>query len=129
MNDQDSAADTPRNQSASLEQSDAFYRSLVESLPQNFLRKDRHGRLIYANTLYCQTVGKRLDEILGKLDIEYFPAEMAEKYMADDQHVMSTGEKPIFKALKSSPPLFVSRLIPFSFTVRKIAILEFALAA
>ena len=80
-------------QSASVEQSDAFYRSLVESLPQNFLRKDRRGRLTYANTLYCQTVGRPLDEILGKLDIEYLPPEMAAKYMADDQHVMTTGDR------------------------------------
>jgi PAS domain S-box-containing protein len=77
----------------SLEHSEAFYQSLVESLPQSFFRKDRSGHLTFANQLYCKTVGRRLEDILGKLDIEYLPAEAAVKYMADDQHVMSTGQK------------------------------------
>jgi two-component system sensor histidine kinase/response regulator len=85
--------DSDENVRASLEHSEAFYQTLVESLPQSFFRKDRHGRLTFANTLYCKTVGRKFDEIVGKLDIEYLPAEAAVKYMADDQNVMATGQK------------------------------------
>jgi PAS domain-containing protein len=35
---------------ASLARSEAFYQSLVESLPQNFFRKDLGGRLTFANS-------------------------------------------------------------------------------
>ena len=52
----------------SLARSDAFYQSLVETLPQNFFRKDLLGRLTYANSLYCQTIGLSFDRLVGKRD-------------------------------------------------------------
>jgi two-component system sensor histidine kinase/response regulator len=93
MAQHDRPHDSDENVRASLEHSEAFYKTLVESLPQSFFRKDRHGRLTFANTLYCKTVGRKLEDIVGKLDIEYLPAEAAVKYMADDQNVMKTGQK------------------------------------
>ena len=78
---------------ASLERSEAFYQSLVETLPQSFFRKDLDGRLTLANSKYCETVGHTREKLLGKLDSEYFPLEIAAKYMADDRHVMTTGER------------------------------------
>jgi PAS domain S-box-containing protein len=78
---------------ASLEQSDAFYKSLVETLPQHFFRKDVHGRLTYANTLYCQSLGKSWDELRGKRNEDHFSPDIAAKYTADDRHVIRTGQK------------------------------------
>jgi PAS domain S-box-containing protein len=78
---------------ASLEESDTFYKSLVETLPQNFFRKDLNGRLTYANTLYCQTIGRPWEDLKGKRNEDYFPPEIAAKYTADDEHVVRTGEK------------------------------------
>src|SRR5690349_4960567 len=65
---------------APVEPTDTFYRSLVETLPQSFFRKDLDGRLTFANSKYCQTVGYRLEDLLGKLDVDYFPSEIAAKY-------------------------------------------------
>ena len=78
---------------ASLEQSDTFYKSLVETLPQNFFRKDLNGRLTYANTLYCQTIGRPWEDLKDKRNEDYFPPDIAAKYTADDEHVIGTGEK------------------------------------
>ncbi len=41
-----------------LQASECFARSLVESLPQNILRKDLAGRFTFANELFCRTAGK-----------------------------------------------------------------------
>jgi PAS domain-containing protein len=49
-----------------LKHSEAFYYSLVESLPQNIFRKDLEGRHTFANSRYCQTLGLPLADILGK---------------------------------------------------------------
>src|SRR5262249_11705087 len=49
-----------------LRNSEALYHSLVESLPLNVLRKDLEGRFTFANHLFCQTVGKPLEQIVGK---------------------------------------------------------------
>ena len=70
---------------------EALYRSLVDNLPQNFFRKDVEGRVVYANQEYCRTMGKTLKELLGKTDLDLFPAELARKYREDDQRVMQTG--------------------------------------
>jgi PAS domain S-box-containing protein len=78
---------------ASLARSDAFYKALVESLPQAVFRKDLHGRLTFANSRYCESVGMKLDQMLGKLDAEIFAPAIAAKYMADDRRVAETGER------------------------------------
>ena len=74
-----------------LEESKAIYHSLVESLPINVLRKDRDGRLVFANNKYCQTLKKSRDELMGKSDFDLFSPELAEKYSRDDRWVLQTG--------------------------------------
>jgi len=75
-----------------LRTSEAFYQTLVETLPQNIFRKDVQGRFTFANRRFCNLIGKTLGEILGKTDFDIFPAEMASKYHRDDLRVMSTLE-------------------------------------
>src|SRR5205823_6085284 len=61
-----------------LRESEAFYHSLVESLPQNILRKDLDGRFTFANQRSCALLGKPLEQIVGRTDFDLFPAELAE---------------------------------------------------
>ena len=75
-----------------LRTSEAFYQTLVQTLPQNILRKDQHGRFTFANRKFCQSIGKSLEEIIGKTDFDLFPPELAAKYHRDDLRVMSTLE-------------------------------------
>ena len=75
-----------------LRESEAFYHSLVESLPQNILRKDREGRFTFGNRRFCETVGRPFEQILGLTDFDMFPPSLAEKYCADDRRVMEREE-------------------------------------
>ncbi len=77
---------------AALREQEAAYQSLVEGLPLNVFRKDLRGRFIDANKLFCETLGKPLEAIIGKTDFDFFPAQQASKYRRDDEHVLSTGE-------------------------------------
>ena len=72
--------------------SKAAYESLVESLPLNVFRKDLDGRIVSANQRFCESVGRPLEEILGKTDLDLFPRENARKYRRDDRHVIETGQ-------------------------------------
>jgi PAS domain S-box-containing protein len=74
-----------------LATSEAFYHSLVETLPQNIFRKDLQGRFTFANSRFCGEIGKPLDEILGKSDFDFFPRQLAERYRRDDQNVVTSG--------------------------------------
>jgi sigma-B regulation protein RsbU (phosphoserine phosphatase) len=81
-----------RQAQESVQESEALYHSLVETMPQNVFRKDLLGRFTFANQQYCRHYGAPLAEILGKTDFDFFPAELAKKYLADDQRVMATGQ-------------------------------------
>ncbi|QEG01769.1 Signal transduction histidine-protein kinase BarA [Stieleria maiorica] len=81
-----------RHLSRSLGDSEAVYRSLVESLPLCVLRKDTRGRLQYANELACDVMGVSAPAIIGKTDFDLFPADLAKKYLADDRQVIETGK-------------------------------------
>jgi len=75
-----------------LKNSEMFYQTLVETLPQNILRKDTNGRFVFVNQKFCASLGKSVDEVLGKTDWDFFPPQHAEKYHHDDLRVMQTRE-------------------------------------
>ena len=64
------------------------YTSLVDSLPLCVLIKDTQGRRLFANTAYLQWRGVELETLVGKLDSDLFPDEIAREYSADDQKVL-----------------------------------------
>jgi two-component system, sensor histidine kinase and response regulator len=75
-----------------VQDSEALYASLIESLPVHVLRKDRAGHFTYVSPSFCDLVGKPADQILGRTDADLFPAGLAQKYRQDDRHVMETGQ-------------------------------------
>ncbi len=74
-----------------LRNSEALYHSLVETLPQNVFRKDTEGRFTFANQQFCKSLGRKLTEVIGKTDADFFPPQLAEKYQRDDRRVLETG--------------------------------------
>jgi two-component system, sensor histidine kinase and response regulator len=81
-----------RQAEEAVRNSEALYHSLVETLPLNVFRKDLQGRFTFANQRFCRTVGKTVEELLGKTDFDLFPAHLAEKYRQDDRKVTEDGE-------------------------------------
>jgi two-component system, NtrC family, sensor kinase len=75
-----------------LRQSETLYHSLVASLPQCIMRKDRAGRFIFVNQRFAEMLHASAEQVLGRTDFDFYPAEMARKFRADDQRVMATGE-------------------------------------
>ncbi|MBI3876503.1 MAG: PAS domain-containing protein [Verrucomicrobia bacterium] len=87
---------------AALRQSEAFYQSLVENLPQFILRKDLQGRFTFGNKKFLAELGMTLEQFVGKTDFDFFPRELAEKYQRDDHRVIETGE--IFETVEEHEP-------------------------
>jgi two-component system, NtrC family, sensor kinase len=75
-----------------LRETEVFYHSLVETLPQNILRKDLDGRFTFANQRLCNELGRSLEDILGKTDFDFWPRELADKYRRDDRRVIANGQ-------------------------------------
>jgi PAS domain S-box-containing protein len=74
-----------------LAASEAFYHTLVETLPQNIYRKDLQGRFTFANGRFLSEMHRMLDQVVGKTDFDFFPQSLAERYRRDDQAVIRTG--------------------------------------
>ncbi|MDA7977868.1 MAG: PAS domain S-box protein [Pirellulales bacterium] len=75
-----------------LRESEIFYRTLIDGLPINIFRKDVKGRIVYGSLKFRQALGYELEDLIGKTDHDLFPQELAEKYVKDDEHVLTTGE-------------------------------------
>jgi PAS domain S-box-containing protein len=75
-----------------LRENEARYRTLVESIPQKILMKDRNCRWISINKNLARDFGFRPEEVVGKMDTELFTPELAAKYHADDVRIMETGK-------------------------------------
>ncbi|HZL43514.1 MAG TPA: SpoIIE family protein phosphatase [Verrucomicrobiae bacterium] len=91
-----------RQAQENLHNSEALYHSLVETISQNIFRKDLDGRFTFANQQFCKVLGKTLEEIVGKTDFDFFPADLAAKYRHDDCQVMETGRA--FHAVEEHKP-------------------------
>jgi PAS domain S-box-containing protein len=75
-----------------LKNSEALYHSLVESAPMCIYRKDLKGRFVFGNSSYAKTIGKSKSALVGLTDYDLFPKELADKYRADDERVVASGE-------------------------------------
>jgi PAS domain S-box-containing protein len=59
-----------------------LYHSLVDNLPVCVIRKDRDGRFVFVNELFCQLLGRRSGDIIGRTDSDFYPLALAEKSVA-----------------------------------------------
>lgn len=69
---------------------------LFESLPEvYFYAKDRSGRIVAANRALVTLRGRSDEqELIGRTDFDLHPRHLAERYVAEDRAVMSSG-KPV----------------------------------
>jgi PAS domain S-box-containing protein len=82
-----------RKQTAeALRNSEVLYHSLVDTLPVCIVRKDLSGRFIFGNRAFCESLHRPLSAVAGKTDYDFYPAQLAAKYLADDRRVIETRE-------------------------------------
>jgi PAS domain S-box-containing protein len=72
--------------------SESKYRTLVENLPQRVFLKDRNSVYLSCNTRYAADMKVRPEAVTGKTDYDFFSAELAKKYIADDKKIIESGE-------------------------------------
>ena len=68
-------------------------KSILDTIPDSFALKDINYVYKIVNPAYCEFLGKKKEEIIGKTDYELLPAEEAEKYVTGDKVVMSGGQQ------------------------------------
>ena len=100
---------------AALAQERNLLNSLVTNIPDHIYFKDRASKFIKVNAMQAKTFGLRDPaEAVGRSDADYFPADEAREFYADDQKVMTTGEPLVDKEEKGT--WLNGRIIWFSTT-------------
>ena len=70
-------------------ESDQYLRTLIDNFPFMVWLKDVDSRLLAANAAYASMVGVRSsDELIGKTDFDFFPADLAQQYVDGDKEAM-----------------------------------------
>ena len=68
-------------------------RTLMENLPEAIYCKDAQGRYLVDNASHRRILGAESEEqVRGKTIRDFFPAEQAERYAADDESILRGGQ-------------------------------------
>jgi PAS domain S-box-containing protein len=68
-------------------------RTLVDNIPFRIYAKDRDSRFLFGNNRMARLAGVEAPpQLIGKTDFDFFPAELAAKYFADEKQVMDSGQ-------------------------------------
>jgi PAS domain S-box-containing protein len=77
---------------AALMEERSLLRTLIDNLPDLIYIKDPASRFVVANPGLLRLVGaSRAEDVIGKTDFDFFPADLAAKYYADEQAIIASG--------------------------------------
>lgn len=68
------------------------FRTLTENAPDNIIRYDTRGRMIYINSRLMRTMGVKGEQLLGKTSLEAYPDGRYSDYHAKVMQVAGSGE-------------------------------------
>jgi PAS domain S-box-containing protein len=68
-------------------------RKLIDLLPDYIFVKDTQSRFVLNNLAHARILGaSQPDELVGKTDSDCFPPELAQKFLTDEQTLLTTGQ-------------------------------------
>ncbi|MEG3939697.1 PAS domain-containing protein [Microcoleus sp. S36b_A3] len=76
---------------AKLRDRNFLLNSILESTPDIIVVKDLEGRYVALNSNVANFIGKPIEEIIGKDDLELMSADSAREVMAKDRQIMAAG--------------------------------------
>ena len=98
-----------RRADKALRESENKYRTLLENIPQKIFHKDRHSVYVSCNENFARDLMIKPEDIAGKMDHDFFPKELVEKYRKDDTIIIETGKTEYIeeKYLQDGKEIFV----------------------
>ncbi len=68
-------------------------KAILNNIPDIAWLKDIESRFIIVNEAFAKACGFKVEEIVGKTDLELWPSDLAENYRADDQEVIRSKKR------------------------------------
>jgi PAS domain S-box-containing protein len=66
--------------------------AILNNIPDMAWLKDSDGRFIAVNDAFANSCGFKPQELVGRADFDIWPADLAERYVADDKEVIASGQ-------------------------------------
>lgn len=88
---------------AELNKSKFFLEKILDAIPDPIFIKDRQHRNIFANKEFESIAGKSKPEMIGKVDAEFLPNQMADLYWAQDEDVFKNHKSTEFEETYEDP--------------------------
>jgi len=83
-------SDGLRQTAEALNLRESYLTAIIENQPGLLWLKDTEGRFLTINHAFVRSCGReKLEEVVGKTDLDVWPSELAEKYRSDDSEVMT----------------------------------------
>lgn len=106
-----------RLRTAEIRESERKLNSILNDVGSCIYIKDKDFRYQYVNRATCEAIGRRENEILGKLDSDLYDVKTASSIMQIDRNVIQnkqrySGEEIIVSAKNNSPRTFFSVKLP-----------------
>jgi PAS domain S-box-containing protein len=67
--------------------------AILNNIPDIAWLKNKEGRFIAVNEPFGRACGVKPSDLVGKTDFDIWPLELAERYIADDREVMTSGKR------------------------------------
>ena len=80
-----------RRSSEALGRERALLRSLIDSIPDLIFAKDVRGVYITSNKAFAKLLGRTADDVVGKTDLDIFPADLAVFFRERDADMVKAG--------------------------------------
>ncbi|GAB62884.1 MAG: PAS domain S-box protein [Candidatus Jettenia sp.] len=77
----------------SLRMSESEHRLLLENIPMRIFYKDKNSVYIACNQNFARDLCMKPEEIIGKIDYDLFPKELANQCRANDREVIESGKR------------------------------------
>lgn len=74
-----------------VEQQQRMLIALLNEIPEKVFLKDDKGKYLIANRLVADHFRKTVDEVIGKTDFDFLPADEAQSIQHKDQEIMRSG--------------------------------------
>ncbi|NIP27357.1 MAG: PAS domain S-box protein [Phycisphaerae bacterium] len=75
-----------------LRESENKHRTLLKNIPQKIFYKDLNSVYVLCNESYAEDLNIKPPEIEGKTDYDFYPKDLADKYISDDKRIMQSGK-------------------------------------
>ena len=88
-----------KNAEVILNEQKARLQTILDAIPDFISLQDKEGRYVSVNRAFCEMLNMKIEDIVGKLNVDLFPRAIANQYNKEDTDLFKSG-LPLIKENK-----------------------------